>query len=55
MVFQHFKLVQNFTVLENVILGAEDGALLRPSLAKARRVAEASWPRNTNWTSIPTR
>ncbi len=38
MVFQHFKLVQNFTVLENVILGAEDGALLRPSLAKARGV-----------------
>jgi simple sugar transport system ATP-binding protein len=38
MVFQHFKLVQNFTVLENVILGAEDGALLRPSLAKARQV-----------------
>ena len=38
MVFQHFKLVQNFTVLENVILGAEEGALLRPSLAKARRV-----------------
>lgn len=36
MVFQHFKLVRNFTVLENVILGAEDGALLRPSLAKAR-------------------
>ena len=37
MVFQHFKLVQNFSVLENIILGAEDGALLRPSLAKARR------------------
>jgi len=36
MVFQHFKLVQNFTVLENVVLGAEDGPLLRPSLAKAR-------------------
>ena len=36
MVFQHFKLVQNFTVLENVVLGAEDGAFLRPSLAKAR-------------------
>jgi simple sugar transport system ATP-binding protein len=36
MVFQHFKLVQNFTVLENVVLGAEDGALLAPSLAKAR-------------------
>ncbi|MGA0613546.1 ABC transporter ATP-binding protein [Paracoccus sp. KR1-242] len=36
MVFQHFKLVQNFTVLENVILGAEDGGLLRPSLSRAR-------------------
>ena len=36
MVFQHFKLVENFTVLENIILGAEDGRLLRPSLAKAR-------------------
>lgn len=36
MVFQHFKLVQNFTVLENVVLGAEDGAMLRPSLRKAR-------------------
>jgi len=36
MVFQHFKLVPNFTVLENIILGAEDGQLLRPSLAKAR-------------------
>jgi len=36
MVHQHFKLVEKFTVLENVILGAEDGALLKPSLAKAR-------------------
>ena len=36
MVFQHFKLVENFTVLENVILGAEGGGLLRPSLARAR-------------------
>ncbi len=36
MVFQHFKLVPNFTVLENVVLGAEDGAMLRPTLAKAR-------------------
>ena len=38
MVFQHFKLVQNFSVLENVVLGAEEGALLRPSLAKARKL-----------------
>ncbi|MEM1363481.1 MAG: ATP-binding cassette domain-containing protein, partial [Pseudomonadota bacterium] len=38
MVFQHFKLVENFSVLENVVLGAEDGALLRPSLAKAREL-----------------
>ena len=36
MVFQHFKLVENFTVLENIILGAEDGRLLKPSLSKAR-------------------
>ncbi|KKL04275.1 hypothetical protein LCGC14_2617710, partial [marine sediment metagenome] len=38
MVFQHFKLVENFTVLENIILGAEDGPFLRPSLAKARKL-----------------
>ena len=38
MVFQHFKLVPNFTVLENIILGAEEGRLLRPSLSKARSV-----------------
>ena len=38
MVFQHFKLVENFTVLENVVLGAESGALLKPSLAKAREL-----------------
>ncbi len=42
MVFQHFKLVQNFSVLENVILGGvEDGAMLRPSLAKARKSLKA--------------
>jgi simple sugar transport system ATP-binding protein len=40
MVFQHFKLVQNFTVLENVVLGAEEGALLRPSLARARKLLQ---------------
>jgi simple sugar transport system ATP-binding protein len=37
MVFQHFKLVENFTVLENIVLGAEDGGLLAPSLSKARK------------------
>ncbi|MEH6646114.1 ABC transporter ATP-binding protein [Sulfitobacter sp.] len=37
MVFQHFKLVEKFTVLENILLGAEDGRLLKPSIAKARR------------------
>ena len=41
MVFQHFKLVENFTVLENVVLGAEDSGLLRPSLARARQELSA--------------
>ncbi len=41
MVFQHFKLVETFSVLENVVLGAEDGPMLRPSLAKARRELKA--------------
>ena len=36
MVHQHFMLVDNFTVLENVVLGAEDSALLAPTLTKAR-------------------
>ena len=36
MVFQHFKLVRNFTVLENIILGAEDGPMLNTSLTRAR-------------------
>ncbi len=34
MVFQHFKLVENFSVLENIVLGAESGALLAPSLSE---------------------
>jgi ABC-type uncharacterized transport system ATPase subunit len=38
MVFQHFKLVQPFTVLENVILGVENEALLAPALRNAREV-----------------
>lgn len=40
MVHQHFMLVDTFTVLENVILGAEAGGLLKPSLVKARAELE---------------
>lgn len=36
MVHQHFMLVQNFTVLENVMLGAEGGAMLRAGKAATR-------------------
>ncbi|BCH52973.1 ABC transporter ATP-binding protein [Agrobacterium vitis] len=36
MVHQHFMLVENFTVLENVMLGAEGGALLAAGTAAAR-------------------
>jgi simple sugar transport system ATP-binding protein len=36
MVHQHFMLVDTFTVLENLVLGAEGGALLGAGLAAAR-------------------
>ncbi len=36
MVHQHFMLVDNFSVLENIVLGAEDSGLLGPSLARGR-------------------
>jgi len=36
MVHQHFMLVENFTVLENVVLGAEGGATLGKGVAKVR-------------------
>ncbi|MEO6001715.1 MAG: ABC transporter ATP-binding protein [Opitutus sp.] len=36
MVHQHFMLVENFTVLENVILGVEGGARLKDGMARAR-------------------
>ena len=36
MVHQHFMLVDTFTVVENVILGAEGGALLASGTARAR-------------------
>ena len=37
MVHQHFMLVDNFTILENVVLGVEDSAMLGPSLERARK------------------
>jgi general nucleoside transport system ATP-binding protein len=37
MVHQHFMLVDNFSILENVVLGVEDNALLGPSLERARK------------------
>ncbi|MEO0680112.1 MAG: ABC transporter ATP-binding protein [Pseudomonadota bacterium] len=40
MVHQHFMLVEPFTVLENVMLGAEGGALLREGRAAARAELE---------------
>jgi general nucleoside transport system ATP-binding protein len=40
MVHQHFMLVENFTVIENVILGAEGEPLLKSSIAKARSELE---------------
>ena len=40
MVHQHFMLVEPFTVLENVMLGAEGGATLRAGAGKARAELE---------------
>jgi simple sugar transport system ATP-binding protein len=37
MVHQHFMLVDNFTVLENIVLGCEDGVILRSGFNRARR------------------
>lgn len=37
MVHQHFMLVENFTVLENVVLGAEGGAMLNQGMSAARK------------------
>ncbi len=41
MVHQHFMLVDNFTVLENVILGAEGGRLLAQGMRQARYELES--------------
>ena len=40
MVHQHFMLVENFTVLENIVLGAEGGRRLARGLARARSELE---------------
>ncbi|OCW58054.1 ABC transporter ATP-binding protein [Hoeflea olei] len=37
MVHQHFMLVENFTVLENVMLGAEDSQILTSGISRARQ------------------
>jgi ABC-type uncharacterized transport system ATPase subunit len=42
MVHQHFMLVDNFTVLENVMLGAEGGALLKARHGQGARGARAA-------------
>ena len=44
MVHQHFMLVEPFTVLENVVLGAEGGFRLGAGLARARARARAAGP-----------
>jgi ABC-type uncharacterized transport system ATPase subunit len=56
MVHQHFMLVENFTVLENVILGVEGGRrLLADGLDPGARRTRRTRPRPTAWTcrSIP--
>ncbi len=40
MVHQHFMLVEPFTVLENIVLGAEGGVWTEQSFARARRTLE---------------
>jgi general nucleoside transport system ATP-binding protein len=40
MVHQHFMLVENFTVLENIVLGVEGGRRLHSGLARARAELE---------------
>src|SRR5215831_2655377 len=40
MVHQHFMLVEPFTVVENVVLGAEGAFRLEPALARARAALE---------------
>jgi len=58
MVHQHFMLVDPFTVLENIVLGAEEGISLESSLAAARRhladlnaTTACRWIRMPSWAS----
>ena len=55
MVFQHFKLVQNFTVLENVDPGGRGRRAAEHLACQGAPGAGRSVARNTSWTSIPTR
>jgi ABC-type uncharacterized transport system ATPase subunit len=41
MVHQHFRLIDSFTVLENIVLGTEGGFFLRRALARARTALAA--------------
>ena len=53
MVHQHFMLVDPFTVLENVVLGAEGGKLIGPALAKARAGTRRGWRATMSLRLIP--
>jgi ABC-type sugar transport system ATPase subunit len=55
MVHQHFMLVENFTVLDNVMLGAEGGALLGKGVEEARAKLKPGWRRTTPSRSTRTR
>jgi ABC-type uncharacterized transport system ATPase subunit len=52
MVHQHFMLVENFTVLENIMLGAEESQVLNAGITKARRELK-QLERNMSSRSIP--
>ena len=55
MVHQHFMLIDTFTVLENLVLGAEGGPLLAGGLAAARTELARLAPRLRPHRSIPMR
>jgi ABC-type uncharacterized transport system ATPase subunit len=47
MVHQHFMLVEPFTVLENLLLGAEGGFTLGSGTERARREIAGAWSATT--------